>query len=233
VPNLVILTTTHQNKIRNNAFIDVFSKYRTFKPLFNRRFLRSFKLPKNGLILPQNYLPQKLYKLARPDTHFIKWAIIVINMAYFYEKFNDMKRIKLTSKNARLSSSIGNGRVWMMKSVTFLVLIALMFVGCKKDKSEDSRDTDYGYAKLTVTVEKKAHIAYGGGDKYAEFDVNQGTATYYIRYKRNYPLDLQVTPLESAQRINVNVYSREEKQIFNLNEIKQADVVWTAKVTIP
>ncbi|MBE9585864.1 hypothetical protein IM792_15515 [Mucilaginibacter sp. JRF] len=212
----------------------VFSKHRTFKPIFYKPDLWLFKVPKNGLILLKKHLPQKLYKLARPDTHFIKWGIIVINMAYFYEKFNDMKRIKLTSKNARLSSSIGNGKVWMMKSVTFLVLIALMFVGCKKDKSdEDSRDTDYGYAKLTVTVEKKAHVAYGGGDKYAEFDINQGTATYYIRYKRNYPLDLQVTPLESDQRVNINVYSREEKQIFNLNEIKQAGVLWTAKVTIP
>ncbi|GGH18096.1 hypothetical protein GCM10007352_28600 [Mucilaginibacter phyllosphaerae] len=109
-------------------------------------------------------------------------------------------------------------------------IIILTAVGCKK---ADNEDRNYGYAKIIVKCEKKCNVLYGTPEKMNAFDVEASTATYYQRYQRNYNLDINITPVDADQSIDLSVYSREEKQIFHNSVVRKSNVLWNSKILIP
>lgn len=125
-----------------------------------------------------------------------------------------------------------------IQSITFkcmLVLSAVILLGtgCKKSTNAVNNDRDYGYAKLTIECAGKCHVSYGTGTTLSEIDVEKSQAIYYIRYQRNYDLTVNVTPTDVDQNVILNVYSREEKQIFRNSAVKKVGETWTTKVLIP
>lgn len=131
-------------------------------------------------------------------------------------------------------SAAKTGLLTSISSQCLIVLIAVfMFSSCKKDASSTNGDRDYGYAKIVIKCEKKCHVSYGTPDKMNEYDVEASTATYYQRYQRNYDLDINITPVDADQNIDLGVYSREEKQIFHNSILREANVTWNTKVVIP
>jgi hypothetical protein len=121
------------------------------------------------------------------------------------------------------TSSLGKGIA--------MLTIMIAATGCVKKSL--NQDRDYGYAKLTVECEKKCNVSFGTADKMTAYDVDASMAVYYIRYKSQYNLDLNVTPIDVDQKINLNVYSREEKQIFHNESVRTANEVWYSKILIP
>ena len=126
----------------------------------------------------------------------------------------------------------------VIQSITFKCMllfsvVLLLGTGCKKNKNVVNTDRDYGYAKLTVECAGKCHVSYGTGTTLSEIDVEKSQAVYYIRYQRNYDLVVNVTPIDVDQNVIINVYSREEKQIFRNSAVKKVGETWTAKVLIP
>jgi|GEM_PF-3469151 len=143
-------------------------------------------------------------------------------------------------KNLRnnLNSLCINGSAKFIQSIAFKCIllfsvVLLLSSGCKKNKNEVNTDRDYGYAKLTVECTGQCHINYGTGTTLSEIDVDKSQAIYYIRYQRNYDLILNVTPIDIDQNVIINVYSREEKQIFRNSAVKKVGETWTTKVLIP
>jgi hypothetical protein len=117
-----------------------------------------------------------------------------------------------------------------MKKMLLLCVVVLAGTGCKKLANEDR---DYGYAKIIVKCEKKCNVMYGMPDKVNSFEVEASTATYYQRYQRNYSLEINITPVDADQNIDLSVYSREEKQIFHNSVVRLANVLWNSKIVIP
>jgi hypothetical protein len=118
-----------------------------------------------------------------------------------------------------------------------LILSAIILLsesGCKKTvNSVEPVESTYGYGKLVVTCESKCHISFGVPDKMNVFDIDANTAIYYFRYQTKYNLDIFITPTDKDQTINMDVYSREEKQIFHNAAIKKLNEVWESKILVP
>ncbi|MEN0055486.1 MAG: hypothetical protein AAGC65_17550 [Mucilaginibacter sp.] len=120
----------------------------------------------------------------------------------------------------------------------FLIAIAILtlssLAGCKKNKAASEVDdvSFYGYGKLTVDCEKKCHVTFGDIDKVNDFDVDGTMATYVFRYQSKYNLDIKITP-ETDQNITMNVYSREQYQIFHNTAKRTAGQVWESKILVP
>jgi hypothetical protein len=115
------------------------------------------------------------------------------------------------------------------KGIIILTML-IAAVGCKKNVTQDR---NYGYAKLTVECEKKCNVSFGTPDKMNAYEVEASMAVYYIRYQTQYNLDLNVTPVDVDQKIALNVYSREEKQIFHNESVRTANELWYSKILIP
>lgn len=106
--------------------------------------------------------------------------------------------------------------------------------GCRKLQSvETDSESNYGYGKLTVQCESKCHISFGTPDKMNIYDVDSNTGVYYIRYQTKYQLDISITPTDVDQNIIMNIYSREEKQIFHNAAKRKLNDVWESKILIP
>ena len=115
----------------------------------------------------------------------------------------------------------------------YIVLISVVLLsatGCKKKPLNE--DKEYGEGRLTVECEKKCHVSYGTADKLTEADLEATTGSYTFQYKRDYSLIIKVTPLVE-QQINLNVYSRESKQIFHNTATKQANQLWASTILVP
>ncbi|MBD1363082.1 hypothetical protein IDJ77_04595 [Mucilaginibacter sp. ZT4R22] len=143
-----------------------------------------------------------------------------------------MKNLRNNFNTLRINRSAKFIQSITFKSMLLFSVILLLSTGCKKDKATTT-DRDYGYAKLTVECAGKCHISYGTGTTLSEIDVDKSQAVYYIRYQRNYDLILNVTPIDVDQNVIINVYSREEKQIFRNSAVKKVGETWTTKVLIP
>lgn len=128
---------------------------------------------------------------------------------------------------------IGKIKSVAFKSFTLLALIVLVSAGCKKKANVVNADRDYGYAKLTIDCAGKCQVSYGTGTTLSNIEVDRAQAIYYIRYQRNYNLVVNVTPLDVDQNIILNVYSREEKQIFRNSAVKKVGELWSSTVLIP
>lgn len=120
-----------------------------------------------------------------------------------------------------------------LKFITLLLVISLIGVGCKKKENSTNPDRDFGYAKVTIDCAGKCQVSYGTADKLTSLEVDRQQAIYYIRYQRNYNLVVNVTPLDVDQNIILNVYSREEKQIFRNAAVRKVGEVWNTQVFIP
>lgn len=119
------------------------------------------------------------------------------------------------------------------KSLIVAILLGatlLSAAGCKKSKIDDP--SYYGYGKLTVDCEKKCHVTFGEGDKLNDFDVDGTMATYVFRYQSKYDIDIKVTPVEE-QNITLNVYSREERQIYHNTALRPAGTAWRSVILVP
>lgn len=112
----------------------------------------------------------------------------------------------------------------------FLSSSIFLFTGCKKSSVDDV--SYYGYGKLTVDCEKKCHVTFGADDKLNDFDVEGTMATYVFRYQSKYDLDIKVTPVED-QNITLNVYSREQRQIFHNTAKRTGAEVWRSIILVP
>ena len=113
-----------------------------------------------------------------------------------------------------------------------LIIIALLSVsGCKKETV--STDKEFGDGRVSVECEKKCHVSYGTADKLTEADIDSAIGTYSFRYQRNYNLVIKVMPLNEDQKVSLNVFSRENKQIFTNSATRKANELWTSTVVVP
>jgi hypothetical protein len=112
----------------------------------------------------------------------------------------------------------------------FIVVTLIVTSGCRKVKDEESY---YGYGKLTVECEGKCHISFGTADRMNIYDVDSNTGIYFIRYQTKYNLAISITPTDRDQNITMNVYSREQKQIFHNAAKRKLNEVWESQIVIP
>ncbi|NCD67960.1 hypothetical protein [Mucilaginibacter agri] len=122
-----------------------------------------------------------------------------------------------------------------MRVLAILAIAPVLMAGCKKTQatSEEDPASYYGYGKLTVDCESKCHVSFGTPGKMNEFDVQATKATYYFRYQTKYDIDINITPLDVTQTMTLNVFSREEKQIFNNTVRKNVGEVWNSTILVP
>jgi hypothetical protein len=129
-----------------------------------------------------------------------------------------------------------NGRSNLTTLYYIAVIFAMMIFsagasGCKKDAS--NLDRDYGYAKVTVACKSKCHISFPVDGSNNEYDAEDTTSVYYIRYRRNFSLNINVTPINQDQQVTLKVFSREERQIFSNTSTRKANEIWNSVILIP
>jgi hypothetical protein len=175
-----------------------------------------------------------LYTISQPVIHFWVNPIFTTYKLYFYLKhiqINIMKSVKKELSSLNLVPSLKSRcKTLSFRKGIIILTILIAAVGCKKDVTQDR---NYGYAKLTVECEKKCNVSFGTVDNMTAYDVDASMAVYYIRYQTQYNLDLNVTPVDVDQKITLNVYSREEKQIFHNESVRTANELWYSKILIP
>jgi hypothetical protein len=120
---------------------------------------------------------------------------------------------------------------FLFVNIVLIAIVLLSVTGCKK--SPVNTDKQFGEGKLSVECEKKCHVSYGTADKLTEADIEASVGTYYFTYERNYNLVIKVMPVNEDQRINLNVFSRENKQIFGNEASRKANELWTSTVIVP
>jgi hypothetical protein len=120
-----------------------------------------------------------------------------------------------------------------------LCLILLSFallssVGCKKiSNSTQEPGSYYGYGKLVVNCAGKCNVSFGEIGKMNVYTVEATTATYSFRYQTKYQLGISITPVDKDQNITMDVYSREEKQIFHNTVNQKVNVAWESQILVP
>lgn len=117
------------------------------------------------------------------------------------------------------------------KCLALLTVIFMLNTGCKKGSV--NADKDYGNGRLTVQCSGLCNVSYTVADVEKNVTVDKAVGTYSIKYQRNYALKINVTPADVDQSIVVNVYSRENKQIYHNEANKKLNEVWSAQVLIP
>lgn len=118
--------------------------------------------------------------------------------------------------------------------LTILAIAPVLMAGCKKQTVvEDNPASYYGYGKLTVECEHKCHVSFGTPGKMNEYDVEATKSVYYFRYQSKYDLDINITPIDTTQKMTLNVFSREEKQIFNNTVTKGVNDTWNSLILVP
>ena len=114
-----------------------------------------------------------------------------------------------------------------------LFSVTLLGYGCKS-KLPVEKEEYYGYGKLSVYCEKKCHVKYGEPGKMNEYDVEADTAAYYFRYQSKYNIDIDITPSDETQKLELWVRSREDKSIFhNSVNAQPVNVSWNTKILVP
>ena len=116
------------------------------------------------------------------------------------------------------------------KCIVLLCIVLCCNTACRKDTNADR---EFGVAKLTVDCEGKCHVTYTVADVVNNADIEKSQASYSIKYKRNYALKVNVTPTDVEQKIVVNVYSREAKQIYHNETNRKVNDVWSAQIIVP
>ncbi|AYL95247.1 hypothetical protein [Mucilaginibacter celer] len=149
-----------------------------------------------------------------------------------------MKEINLKSDKYACTYNVGAGHPKSTRiGITAAVLMLFTLItasGCRKLQTvQKDSESNYGYGKLTVQCESKCHISFGTADRMNVYDVDANTGVYYIRYQTKYQLDISITPTDVDQNIIMNVYSREEKQIFHNAAKRKLNDVWESKILIP
>ncbi|MFA6085694.1 hypothetical protein [Mucilaginibacter sp.] len=120
---------------------------------------------------------------------------------------------------------------FLFGNIVLIIIVLLSATGCKKNAVNP--DKEFGEGRLTVECEKKCHISYGTAGNLTEVDIEATTGTYNFKYQRDYNLNLKVTPLVEPQKITINVYSRESKQIYHNSATKQANQIWVSTILVP
>lgn len=115
------------------------------------------------------------------------------------------------------------------KRAILFAALSLTAFSCKKF---DGTDRDFGYAKITVKCEK-CSVSYISGEQPTSFTVEGSTAINYIRYKRNYNLDINVQSLGTAQAVTLGVYSRSGKEVLFSNTAQAENETKNSKIIIP
>ena len=111
-----------------------------------------------------------------------------------------------------------------------LLLVSASMLGCKK--YSDNSERNYGYAKITVEC-NKCNVAFSNSGQETNFEVDNSIGINYIRYKQNYTLDINITPLDAAQDVTLSVYGRNGKQVFRNTSSRIANELWNSKIVIP
>ena len=119
------------------------------------------------------------------------------------------------------------------KAFKFIVLLSIALslnTGCRKDGNADQ---EFGTAKLSVDCAGKCRVTYTVAEAVNNADIEKTQATYNIKYKRNYALKVSVTPIDVEQKIVVNVFSRETKQIYHNATNRKVNDTWSAQILVP
>ncbi|TWR28867.1 hypothetical protein FPZ43_11390 [Mucilaginibacter pallidiroseus] len=122
-----------------------------------------------------------------------------------------------------------SGMFPFMKRAILFASLSLTALSCKKF---DGTDRDFGYAKITVKCEK-CSVSYISAEQPTSFTVEGSTAINYIRYKRNYNLDINVQSLGVKQAVTLGVYSRSGKEVYFSNASQAENEIKNAKIIIP
>jgi hypothetical protein len=120
---------------------------------------------------------------------------------------------------------------FLFGNIVLIIIVLLSVTGCKKQAV--NTDPGYGEGKVSILCEKQCHVSYGTADKLTEVDVDSTKSSYYFKYARNYNLVIKITPLNVDQTVNLNVFSRENKQIFGNTASRKANEVWTSTILVP
>jgi hypothetical protein len=120
---------------------------------------------------------------------------------------------------------------FLFGNIVLIIIVLLSVTGCKKQSV--SSDTEFGEGKVSVECEKQCHVSYGTADKLTEVDIDSTKATYSFQYVRSYSLVVKITPLSVDQKVNLNVFSRENKQIFGNIATRKANELWTSTILVP
>ncbi|WPU92437.1 hypothetical protein SNE25_24220 [Mucilaginibacter sabulilitoris] len=149
-------------------------------------------------------------------------------MKNFNKKFSEIEPVGMSI--APFLSILNRG-----KKVGLILSAILIMVGtsCKKVQEVTPTESYYGYGKIIVTCESKCHVTFGTGEKLNDYDIDASTATYTFRYQTKYSLDITITPTDKDQRVEMSVYSREEKQIFRNSAVRKVNVPWNSVILVP
>jgi hypothetical protein len=136
---------------------------------------------------------------------------------------------RLNHDNARplrVATFIGRSGSLLLISVLFLSSL-----GCKKLAGDEG--SYYGYGKLAVTCTGNCNVTFGTGDKMSNYTVSATKAVYTFRYQTKYQLGITITPTDKDQSLKMEVYSREEIQIFHNTVDKKVNDPWVAQILVP
>ena len=117
----------------------------------------------------------------------------------------------------------------LKKLAIVLTILPFAMTGCKKS---DDLERDYGYAKVIVKCDK-CHVSYLSSGQVNEFVVDDSTATNFIRYKKDYTLDINIRSVDAEQELSLSVYSRNGKQTFRKSTVQKPNETWISNIVIP
>jgi hypothetical protein len=146
----------------------------------------------------------------------------------------NIKNMRNTDLKIRVISDTFDARTlkkFLLGNIVLMIIVLLSVTGCKKQSV--STDKEFGDGSLSVQCEKKCHVSYGTADKLTETDIDSAIGTYNFKYQRNYNLVIKVMPLNEDQKIILNVFSRENKQIFTNSTVRKVNELWTSNVLVP
>ena len=146
------------------------------------------------------------------------------------------KKLKLGMLNQGSANALNV--TTFIKRVGCLFLAAVSFFansGCRKLSDEDiqNKGSYYGYGKLVVTCGGECNVSFGEVGKMNVYTISSTTATYSFRYQTKYQLGISITPTDKDQSIKMDVYSREEKQIFHNTVNQKVNVPWQSQILVP
>lgn len=146
------------------------------------------------------------------------------------------KKLKL-GKLSRVSANTLKLTAFTKRAGCLFLAAVLFFLnsGCKKVSADDSQDKGsyYGYGKLVVACGGECNVSFGEVGKMNVYTISSTTATYSFRYQTKYQLGISITPTDKDQSIKMDVYSREEKQIFHNTVNQKVNVPWESQILVP
>jgi hypothetical protein len=121
-----------------------------------------------------------------------------------------------------------------IKRLGGILLIPVLFflnLGCKKLPPDEG--SYYGYGKLAVSCGGVCNVSFGTVGKMNNYTVSSTTAVYTFRYQTKYQLEITITPADKDQSLKMEVYSREEIQIFHNTVNQKVNVPWVSEILVP